>query len=419
MTSSSSHRLRSGAALIFALCASGGHGETAREEAAAFAMFRECADKIVERAYHPETRAEICSRALHGLVSQLAGAAVKGHDRDLAGMKDDAALVEFEKEMRAIAALPGQRHTLRELVELAISAWCKQHDPYTAYVSSEDFRLMTLTSTNKSSIGGIGMTVREKAGDFFCFPFPGSPAEATGIKPGDRLLSVEGKPVDGRSQEFIASLIRGAPGTNVRLRIEHSFGRAQSLIVGREELPNSTVRIERRSTGTSIRIRKFAADTPDEVRLALAKLSPGSALTLDLRGCDGGELEPAIELASLFMEPGEKVVTLRERGKKDDVRTAAGPREVRAPALILLQDEGTASAAEVLIAALVGSPSNRAASQGTKTYGKGVYQIAFDLLGGGMLKLTVGELIAPQGRTWEGTGLLPSLGNRRGIFGDL
>jgi carboxyl-terminal processing protease len=380
---------------------------------AAFELFREVADKVTARAYKPEPLRVICTKALHGVVQQL-GEAAKPHDRDFSALADSTAQAGFEQAMLALAALPGQRQSLLDLVESSLQAWCLQHDPYTRYIRGADSAQIRRLATSSGS--GVGMSVEEKNGAIFCYPVPGSPAEVAGIKNGDQLLAVEGIDTAGKPIQLVGAYIRGAPGSAVQLRVRHAFGREQTMKIVREPLTTPNVRVEPLTTSLRITIRKFNAGVVRDVKAALAQAAPGATLTIDLRGNGGGELDPAIELASLFMEPGETIVTLRERDKPDDVRTAKNPRAFKLPAIILNQDEGTASASEMFIAALIGSESNRAASRGPKTYGKGVFQAVMELSHGGLLILTTGELIAPQGRTWEGTGLLPSLENHRRIF---
>jgi carboxyl-terminal processing protease len=401
-------------ALLSAVCLDAVPAQSTDADAqSAFALVRECVDKIFTSAYRVESKPSILSKALHELVRELGDSAAK-HDTDLSALSDEAAQTAFEKSLLNLAAMPGQRHNIRELAESALQGWCRQHDPYTRYIRSEDFKLVMLMS--KSSGSSVGMTVNEKGGNFLCFPLPGSPAEAAGIKAGDRLISVDGKPLAGRHLEYIASLIKGAPGTEVQLRVGRNFGRDQTVKIVREILTAPSVIVEKKITGTVVRIRKFSSDLMVEARKAFADLSAGSNITLDLRGCPGGNLDVAIEFASLFLSDGEPIVTLRTRGKPDEVRNAQNLREVRPPAILLLQDEGTASAAELVIAALINSKNNRAASQGTKTYGKGVFQNTYDLQGGGHLIITTGETIAPGNQSWDGIGLLPSLENGGLIF---
>ena len=389
------------------------HAQTADTASGAFSVFRECVDAIHDNAYKQETKAVIITKALHGLVKVL-GANYANQDQDLSSAPDEDAEKTFEQTVQAISEAPGQRRSLRELVETAVDAYCRQHDPYTRYVRSEDFHLVQLMNKNTGS--GVGMTVNDRNGQHFCYPLPGSPAEASGIKSGDKLLSVDGKTLEEKPLEYVAGLIKGAPGTDVMLRVERSFGRAQTIKVVRESFNTPAILVEKKLTGQVLRVRKFNKDLLPQVREAVAGMSPSASLTLDFRGCPGGNLDVSIDFANLFMEPGETIVTLRSRGKADEVHVAKNAREIKAPSIILLQDEGTASAAELVIAALISSQSNRAASQGSKTYGKGVFQNSLTLRGGGLLILTTGEIIAPQGRTWEGIGLLPSLENRGRIF---
>lgn len=379
------------------------------------ALIHEAVGKIQTTAFRTEPRAVICTKALRGLIAQL-GPNAQAHDRDLSTLQDDAAEAELVRILQAIAATPGQRFGLRELAERAIQAWCKQHDPYTRYTRSDDVRLVQLMMS-KATGSGVGVTVMEKDSAFHCYPLPGSPAEAGGVIAGDRLISVDGKSLEGKPLDYVIASIRGGPpGSEVLLRVAHSFGREQTLRLTRETLTTPTVLLEKKLSGLILRVRKFSKEMPAEARAALAQLSPGASLTIDVRGCPGGSLDRAVEFAGMFLEPGEPIVTVRMRGQPDEVITATKPREFKPSSIICLQDGGTASAAELVIAALVNSKTARAASQGVKTYGKGVVQTPMDLRGGGHMDITSGELIAPQGVTWDTIGLLPSVENRGRIF---
>lgn len=389
--------------------------EQGQDPASVAALFHEAVEKIQTTAYRTESRAVISTKALAGLVAQL-GPNAKSFERDLSALQDDAAESEFMRILREMSSMPGQRYGLRELAERAIQAWCKQHDPYTRYIRSDDARLVQLMMS-KATGSGVGMTVMDKDGGFFCYPLPGSPAEAGGVVAGDRLISVDGKPVDGKPLNYAIAAIRGGPpGSEIVLRVAHGFGREQTLRLTREALTTPTILVEKKLSGLIIRVRKFNNEVAADTRAALAQLNPGASLTLDLRGCPGGNLDRAVDFAAMFLEPGEPIVTIRTRDKPDEVITATKPREFKPAAIICLQDAGTASAAELVIAALVNSKSARAASQGQKSYGKGVLQTSMDLRGGGHLEITSGELVAPQGLTWDTTGLLPSVDNRGRIF---
>lgn len=376
-------------------------------------LVREAVGKLYSDAYRADPRALIYHKALQGLSAEL-GESLKVTDRDLSTLSDAEAETAFHQVLQTMAATPGRRLTLLNLAERSLQAYCKQHDPYTRYICADDAELVQLM--NKSTGSGIGMSINEKKEMIYCYPMPGSPAEAAGIKNGDRLLSVDGKSLDKKPLEYVASLIRGAPGTEVSLRVEHGFGRIQTVKIKREALTTPAVLAQKKVSGQILRVRKFSNELLTETRAALKTMTQGSTLTLDFRGCPGGDLDAAIKFAEMFLDAGEPIVTVRMRGRPDEINTAGKPREFGPAAIILLQDEGTASAAEMVIAALVNSPIAHAASQGSKTYGKGVMQSRIELKGGGVLMLTSGELIAPQGRGWDGIGLVPSLENLGQVF---
>lgn len=376
-------------------------------------LVQEVVDKLIEKALHPQPKPVIYQKAWLGLLLEL-GKPELAAAHDFTVMSGAQAQKTFIDAIHNLARAPGQRRSLRELAESALQAYCRQHDPYTRYTRSEEFHHIKLMSKGEGS--HVGMSINEKDGSFYCFPMPGGPAEVAGVKAGDRLISVDGRAVDGRPLEYIASLIKGAPGSKVSLRVEHRFGRTESLAVVREILDMPAVTVEKKITGLVLRVRRFSGDLLDSTRKAVKALKPSNTLTIDLRGCSGGQVEVAVAFAELFLNTGEEIVKLRSRDKPDEVFTASNAPEIQAAAVILLQDEGTASAAEMVIAALLNSKTQRATSQGPKTFGKGVMVSRLELKGGGALNVTSAELIAPQGRSWEGTGLLSSLENNGKIF---
>lgn len=383
------------------------------ENIAVAELVDEAVDALVTHAYKVGTKPEIYQKAWLGLLLEL-GRIEESTSKNFSKLSDKDAEQSFLAALQELSKTPGQRRTYRELAESALQIYCRQHDAYTRYTRSEDYQHILLMS--KAGGSSVGMSINERDGSYYCYPMPGSPATNGGVKPGDRLISVDGRSVEGRPLEFIASLIKGAPGTAVSLRVEHSFGRSETLKVVRETLAMPPLLTEKKITGYVLRVRKFSADLVEETRIALKNMSSSSTLTIDLRGCAGGELDEAIEFASLFLNKDEPVVTVRMRGREDEQNTAKNAPEFDPAAIILLQDEGTASAAEMVIAALIYSKETRATSQGAKSYGKGVMQSRIELKGGGALTLTTGQLIAPQGRTWDGVGLLPSLENAGQIF---
>ncbi|MEY4484875.1 MAG: hypothetical protein RL693_2327, partial [Verrucomicrobiota bacterium] len=312
---------------------------TTEEADVVTAMVHEAVEKLHTDAYRSDAKAVIYQKALQGLSAEL-GDSVKAPDRDLSQLSDAGAETAFHEALQAMASTPGQRLSLRNLAERSLQAYCKQHDPYTRYICADDAELVQLM--NKATGSGIGMSINEKKEVIYCYPMPGSPAEAAGIKNGDKLLSVDGKSLEKKPLEYVASLIRGAPGTEVSLRVEHGFGRIQSVKITREALTTPAVIAQKKVSGYILRVRKFSNELLKESREALKAMTQGSTLTLDLRGCPGGDLDAAIKFAEMFLDSGEPIVTVRMRGRPDEINTANKAREFNPAAIVLLQDEGTA-----------------------------------------------------------------------------
>ncbi|MFZ4763947.1 MAG: S41 family peptidase [Roseimicrobium sp.] len=305
----------------------------ADDSASVIALVEEVAARVQAKAYKPESRGVFCSKAWHSITSALGDKTPK-EPRDFTSIPDHEAVPAFVAALQQLEQLPGQRLGLRGLAERAIQTWCRQHDPYSKYIRAADLRLAD--QRDKPTGSGIGMSILEKKDEgFLCYPLYGSPAELAGIKPGDKLLSVDGQPLAERPLEYLAAVIRGEPGTEVSLRIERTGGRAQTLRVTRETLTSPSVIMEKTLSGMVLRVRKFNAELPKEARAALSGLSPGAVLTIDLCGCGGGDVDRAVEFAGMFLEPGEPILTIQYRDKVD-VRRAQNAREFKPAAIILL-----------------------------------------------------------------------------------
>jgi carboxyl-terminal processing protease len=389
--------------------------DISRELNAAAAVLRECAGHIEKRCYFPLTAPAVATRVMAEM--NKAGGPDAPPAPDLRQMSESEALQAARAHVEKLCVLPGQRLGPVELVEQALAAYCHTIDPWTHYETSEDAARIEKARAIKGS--GVGMTLREKDGAFYCYPFPESVASLAGIRPGDRLVSVDGREVKGASPNLLATWIKGAPGSQVMLRIEKSTGRAQLLPLLREAGSAAPAfRVERDAGGVVLRVRRFDADVVTQITAALAEQPTTRLLTLDLRGNQGGSLKAAVELAQLFLDQDAKIATVVERGAAPLEFKAEVPAALRPSQVSILQDEGTASAAEIAIAALVDNLPGRAASQGGKTYGKGVVQDEIRLQGGGTLILTTGIIFGPTGLTWNEKGLLPSTTSKGKIYPD-
>ncbi|MGF1657275.1 MAG: S41 family peptidase [Verrucomicrobiales bacterium] len=301
-----------------------------------------------------------------------------------------------------------------DVLDRLLNEVCKWLDRYSAYNSPNDWSMMQ--TRGQSNRVGVGMAIEvDPEGYLICYPYPRTPAEEAGLQTGDRLLEVDGVDIQGLSLVQVSALIRGEPGTSVVLRVMKGFGRATTYTIERpaEDLP--PVFIEEDHTGPIIRIRRIDEETVQAIKANLSRNPLPSSATLDLRASPGGDLESTLELASLFLPTGTLLTRYVERESERAYVTQTAPLfpDMR---LLILQDYGTASAAEVFIAGLVENAPDRVVSQGETTNGKGVVQMPLELSNGGRLVLSSGLLFTPHGNEWFGHGLLPSIENDGRLF---
>ncbi len=274
-------------------------------------------------------------------------------------------------------------------------------DPYTFFVGPEE--LTALEEESSGSLIGIGVVLNLDSAHVR-YPVPGGPAEAAGIRPGDRILEVDGLPAEGLEGEELARRIKGPAGTEVVLTVLGPGESAPRQVrVRRAPVPTGTVgKVEMLEPGIGrIHIRSFAHSTPEEFEEALQTLEAQGlrALILDLRFNTGGVLQAAVDVAATFVGR-EAVCTLRGRKGPLQVRRGRPRGEVRSLPLVVLLNGYSASGSEVLagalrdhgVAVLVGEPS----------YGKGVYQQVlryedWDFA----FKFTAGFYLTPSGRILE------------------
>ncbi|MET8247207.1 S41 family peptidase [Streptomyces sp. NPDC005202] len=237
----------------------------------------------------------------------------------------------------------------------------------------------------------------------------GSPAAAAGIRKGDRLLSVDGKKVDGLPVTEVVSLLRGdaddAPaGTAVTLGLQRG-ARAWTETLRRARLSTDSVTVHRRADGvTVIRIAAFTRGSGETVRTAVRNAPDGAGIVLDLRGNSGGLVTEAVTAASAFLDGG-LVATYDVDGEQRALHAGRGGDTARP--LVALVDGGTMSAAELVTGAL--QDRGRAVVVGSRTFGKGSVQMPSRLPDGSVAELTVGHYHTPSGHSVDGRGITPDL----------
>jgi len=283
-------------------------------------------------------------------------------------------------------------------------------DPYTVFfppVESKKFQ-----EDIKGSFGGIGAEIGMKNNFLVIIaPLKGSPAEKAGIRAGDKILKVDEKETDGVNVNEAVSLIRGEIGTKVALLIyREGWPKAQTFTITRAEIkvPN----LDWKTLPGRIaylKISSFSENVPQEFYKGIADLlkNEPQGLILDLRNNPGGYLEVAVHLAGWFLEEDTLVVTQRFRNGPDHVSKTDGPGSLRELPLVVLVNEGSASASEILAGAL--HDQRKTKLVGKKTFGKGSVQQLFDLKDGSSLKITIAHWVLPNGFILDKKGIDPDV----------
>lgn len=282
-------------------------------------------------------------------------------------------------------------------------------DPYSDYLTEKE--TLQLHESISSSFEGIGAEIQEKDGFVTVVsPIKNSPAERAGILPHDKIIAVDGKNIQGMSSSEAVLLIRGEKGTEVTLTIRRGEAvEPVDIKIVRDVIPLETVYAEMLEDDIAhIRITSFSDGTYDEVLLALDEMEAAGmkGLIVDVRQNPGGLMNSALDISSLFVENGKNILQYESKDKKPDVYVAKGNRKVSVP-VTLVTDEGSASASEILAAAL--KESAGIPIVGVKTFGKGTVQSPKDLPDGSNLKLTTAKWLTPDGNWIHKVGIQPDI----------
>ncbi len=288
----------------------------------------------------------------------------------------------------------------------------RYHDRFSDYFSPKS--LEHFNEEIEGHFSGIGLIVAGREdGLRVTKVFKGSPAEQAGIEPGETIVSVDGHSLAGLSSEAATDLIKGPEGTELTVGVKGvAGGKPHRLRLTRAQItvPVVTSRVEHhdgRKLGY-VHLATFSEGAHAELTRAVEKLEEKGVegLVLDLRGNGGGLLEEAVLTASIFLPKGETVVTTDSRTEGHAEYETKGGNLPSLPVVVLI-DRNTASAAEILTAALADDAG--AKTVGTRSYGKGVFQQEIGLSNGGALKLTVGEYFTPNGENLAGKGIHPDV----------
>jgi len=263
---------------------------------------------------------------------------------------------------------------------------------------------------------GIGVSVGPSSrGLLIAHVFDTSPAARAGLRAGDVIVAVNGRPLRGLSAETAIALIKGQPGTDVKITVVRggSHGRPMIVQITRATISEPVVASTTKTVhGIKLGVVALAAFSPGahgEMREAVERLLHAGVrgIVIDLRANGGGLVEEAQLIASIFIQHGAIVTT---RGRTQPTQTLLAIGDAIAPSipLVVLVDSHTASSAEIVTAAL--QDHHRATVVGTHTFGKGVFQEEEALSNGGALDITVGEYFTPSGRNLGGGGVKQGAG---------
>jgi carboxyl-terminal processing protease len=282
-------------------------------------------------------------------------------------------------------------------------------DPYTTFFDPKEQKEFTEDISGKFEGIGAEMGLRDEI-LMIIAPLDGTPAERAGLRPNDKVLKIDGEPSTGYTLEEAVSKIRGPKGTEVKLTIYRS-GEEESreIFVFRDVINVKSVKLTLRDDGIAIlRVSRFGDDTEREFRDAVSEIvRVGSkGLVLDLRSNPGGLLDAAVDMASAML-PFGKVVVIEENGKGERrEEKARGGDRLSGVSTVILIDEGSASASEILAGALRENRDN-VTLIGKKSYGKGSVQELISVGKTMAVKITVARWLTPQGHQINEQGISP------------
>jgi carboxyl-terminal processing protease len=365
---------------------------------------------------------------LAGLLAFAACAAVPAMAQDAkpaaaaakASADTDAGKVPLEEIRRYVNVFNAVKHAYvepvedRKLMQSAIRGLLFDLDPHSTYLVRSDAQ--AFDEDANGAYDGIGVEVQQQPdGSILVIaPIDDTPAARAGIKPGDVIVAVDGKPLTPEQAD--SNPLRGEPGSKTVLTVQREGAKKPlEIAVQRDTIRVSSVRSRMLEPGYAyLRISAFQADTANDFESHVDKLQAqaGAAaglrgLVLDLRSNPGGLLTSAVQIADDLLEKGG-IVSTRGRNPVADTAFSATPGDrMRGAPVVVLVDAGSASASEVLAAAL--RDNQRAQVVGSRTFGKGSVQTVLPLDNGDAVKLTTARYYTPSGRSIQARGIDPDV----------
>jgi carboxyl-terminal processing protease len=284
-------------------------------------------------------------------------------------------------------------------------------DPYTDFFDPS--HAQRFQQDLSGSFEGIGVEIGIKKDTLTVVaPLAGTPGEKAGLKPGDLILKIDGKDAYGMTTDEAVSLIRGKKGTIVTLNMARdSWPTAKDIKITRDTIIVPTMKWEIKNGNIAyIKLNEFGETLPLDFQTSALEIlqSPAKKIVLDLRGNPGGYLEVAQNVAGWLLKQGQ-TVTIEDfgKGKAQQIYKAQGNADLVNYPIVVLIDEGSASASEILAGAL--RDNRNVKLIGAKSFGKGSVQEVIDLRGGSFLKITIAKWLTPKGNSISEVGLDPDV----------
>jgi carboxyl-terminal processing protease len=280
----------------------------------------------------------------------------------------------------------------------AIPGMLRVLDPHSNFYDPKAYAKMR--EDQRGHYYGVGMVIQQQNNKVYVItPYEGTPSFRAGIRPGDIISAIDGKPTDGMTSDLVAKSLKGPKGTHVQVAMVRE-GQAKPLVFDlvRDEIPHPSVdlKYEIRPGVGYIHLTQFQETTAQEVNQAIDSFPNLKGLVFDLRGNPGGLLSQAVEVCDHLLSKGQSIVSQRGRAYPDQNYTATHGNDGKAFPIVVLVNRNTASAAEIVSGAL--QDHDRALIVGETTFGKGLVQTVYNLSENTGLALTTYHYYTPSGR---------------------
>ena len=298
-----------------------------------------------------------------------------------------------------------------EVMDSAINGVLQSLDPYSAYMNPEIYEEMQTETSGE--FGGLGIEVTMEAGVVkIITPIDDTPASRAGVKAGDYIVRINGEQVQGKTLMEAVNLMRGPVNTSIEITIRRKgLKKAKIFKIKREiiEIKSVASKLIEKEIGY-LRLRAFNENSSDQLKKEISKLEKKENLLgyiFDLRNNPGGLLSQAIQISDFFLEDGEIVSTKGRKNRENRKFFAKKGDKINGKPLIVLINNGSASAAEIVAGAL--QDQKRAILLGETTFGKGSVQSIIPLKNKGAIRLTISKYYLPSGKSISEVGVVPDI----------